>query len=465
MPLTRGKALFEAVAGVNMAMSGAFDHATRAGWDIVPILWAAATPSAPVTRESYETICAEILAGLAAAGPLDAVCLDLHGAMMAEHVEDGEGELLRRIRAILPDVAIAVSLDLHGNITPEMFELADILEGYRTYPHIDMAETGRRTAEALGALLDAPKPWAKAMRVADFLIPIAWQYTGAEPARSLYAMTGDLPEGVATASLFMGFPASDFSACGPSLFVYGPDAAAVSAHADAMIAALNAAEGDFAGRAFAPEDAVREAMAMAAKAQKPIVIADTQDNPGAGGSSDTTGMLRALVACGAEGAALGNFHDPAAAAAAHAAGEGAEITLALGGRSGHPEDAPYEVRVVVERVSDGRVHCTGPFYGGKHLDMGPSACLRIGGARVVVTSHLAQMADRNFFRMVGIEPEEQKILVNKSSVHFRADFEPIAEEILVATAPGAMPLCPSVLPWTRLRREIRLRPHGPVFGK
>ena len=109
------------------------------------------------------------------------------------------------------------------------------------------------------------------------------------------------------------------------------------------------------------------------------------------------------------------------------------------------------------------MHATGPYYGGTHIDMGPSAALRIGGVQVVVTSHVAQMADRNFYRMVGIEPEAQKILVNKSSVHFRADFEPIAEVILIATAPGAMPLCPSSLPWTRLRPGMRVRPLGPVF--
>lgn len=463
MPYMRGPAIREAIQGVNLGMAGAFDFADAAGWEVIPILWTGAVPSAPVTQEAYETIVAEILKGLHEAGPLDGIYLDLHGAMMADHVPDGEGELIARIRKFLPDVPISVSLDLHGNITQNCFDLAQILVGYRTYPHVDMYDTGKRAAKALEDWISAERPWAKARRTTDYLIPIAWQCTEMEPNRSLYQMTRDLPQGVESASLFMGFPASDFDECGPSLYVYGPDPKAVDAHADAMLAALNAAEPAFNGKAYAPEEAVRKAMEIAKTASRPVVISDTQDNPGAGGSSDTTGMLRALVACDAQDAALGNFHDPAAARLAHAAGEGAEITLALGGKSGRPDDSTYTVTAVVETLSDGRVHLTGPFYGGKVLQMGLSACLRIGGVRVVVTSHISQMADRNYYRMVGIEPEAQKILVNKSSVHFRADFAPIAETILVATAPGAMPLCPSSLPWTALREGMKLRPEGPRF--
>lgn len=465
IPFTRGAALREAIRGVNLGMAGAFDFAQTAGWDVVPILWAGAIPSAPVTEAAYEAIAGEIIAGLEQNGPFDAIYLDLHGAMVAAHQPDGEGELLARIRAVHPDLPIACSLDLHGNITKRMFDLSDIMVGFRTYPHIDMADTGYRAAQALQAMVSGGRAWSKAMVAVDYLIPISWQYTNMEPARGLYQMTRDLPEGVATSSLFMGFPASDFEGCGPAAFAYGPDAAAVAGHAQAMATALLAREADFSGQAFSPEDGVRAAMRLAVGAKKPVIIADTQDNPGAGGSSDTTGMLRALIALDAQDAALGNFHDPEAARAAHAAGVGAEIEVALGGRSGVAGDAPFVTRATVAALSDGKVHATGPYYGGTHIDMGPSAALAIGGTRVVVTSHIAQMADRNFYRMVGIEPEAQKILVNKSSVHFRADFEPIAETILVATAPGAMPLCPSALPWTALRKGMRLRPLGPTFGK
>ena len=222
-------------------------------------------------------------------------------------------------------------------------------------------------------------------------------------------------------------------------------------------------EGDFDGRIYSPDEGVRHAMELATRARKPIVIADTQDNPGAGGNSDTTGMLRALVRNNARRAAIGVICDPQSARAAHAAGTGATITLALGGKSGIPGDAPYQESFVVEKLSDGKFVAPGPYYGGRDMDMGPSAALRIGGVRVVVSSRKAQLADQSMYRYVGIEPTEQAILVNKSSVHFRADFEPIAERLLICAAPGAMPADTAALPWTRLRPGIRIRPNGPAF--
>jgi microcystin degradation protein MlrC len=205
-------------------------------------------------------------------------------------------------------------------------------------------------------------------------------------------------------------------------------------------------------------------MELAKRASKPIVIADTQDNPGAGGDSDTTGMLRALVRNGATKAAIGVIVDPEAAQAAHAAGPGAVIRLALGGKSGIPGDAPYDETFIVERLSDGLFAAPGPYFGGSNMNLGPSASLRIGSVRVVVASRKAQLADQAMFRYVGIEPTEQTILVNKSSVHFRADFEPIAEKIIICAAPGAMPADTADLPWTRLRPGLRIKPNGPAFA-
>jgi microcystin degradation protein MlrC len=175
-------------------------------------------------------------------------------------------------------------------------------------------------------------------------------------------------------------------------------------------------------------------------------------------------MLRALVRNKAKKAATGVIYDPASAKAAHEAGVGATVTLALGGKSGIPGDAPYEESFVVEKLSDGQFVAPGPYYGGRDMDMGPSAALRIGDVRVVVSSHKAQLADQAMYRYVGIEPTEQAILVNKSSVHFRADFEPIAEKLLICAAPGAMPADTAALPWTRLRPGIRVKPNGPPFA-
>ncbi|MHB2266018.1 M81 family metallopeptidase [Aliihoeflea sp. PC F10.4] len=463
--ISRGDEIPERCAGVNLCISGFIDYARRAGWELVPLLWTGASPSAHVERETYERIAGEIAERLKAAGQIDGLLLDLHGAMVAEHVDDGEGELIARLRAITgPSVPIAVSLDLHGNVTSQMVEQSDVLVAFRTYPHVDMAETGERTAEQLDRLMTRGKPFAKAFRQLPFLIPIPWQCTMIEPAKSLYEEVRAAETGkVSSASILTGFPAADFEDCLPSVLAYGDTQAAADEAANALEKAFLDREQRFAGKAWEPGEAIAEAMRIGKSASRPVIIADTQDNPGAGGDSDTTGMLRALIAAGAQDAAIGLIVDPQSAARAHEAGEGAEVELSLGGKSNIKGDAPLVATFRVERVSDGRFLAPGPFFGGAALDLGPSACLAIGGVRIVVASYKTQMADREMYRFIGIEPEAQKILVNKSSVHFRADFEPVAETILVATAPGPMALDAADLPFTRLRAGTRLSPMGPAF--
>ncbi|MDP1534392.1 MAG: MlrC C-terminal domain-containing protein, partial [Rubrivivax sp.] len=297
-----------------------------------------------------------------------------------------------------------------------------------------------------------------------FLIPLSAQCTDLEPARSIYAELAALESAdVGTLSFTPGFPAADFPDCGPVVFAYGRHEAAAQAAVARMAALIEAQEGRFDVPVYGAEDAVRRAMAIAEHASKPVVIADTQDNPGAGGDSDTTGMLRALLACGARRAASGVMVDPAAALAAHAAGVGQRIEIALGGKSGIAGDAPLRAFYTVQSLSEGKVDCNGPFSRGARMDLGPSACLAIDGVRIVVASRKTQLADQALYRFVGIEPTQQAILVNKSSVHFRADFTPIAQEILVAKAPGPMTADPSDIPWTRLTRGIRLKPLGRPF--
>jgi len=462
--LVEGAAVVTALRSVNMGMGGFVQEADRRCWTLVPTIWCGANPSAHVTEDAFERIVGRLVEGIRAAGPVDGVYLDLHGAMVAEHVDDGEGEVLDRVRAVIgPAVPLVASLDLHANITPRMVEAADALVAYRTYPHVDMADTGRRSAVHLAHLLTGARA-AKAFRQLPFLIPIEWQYTGMEPCRGLYAELATLEtEPVRTLSFAPGFPAADFEDCGPSVVVYADTQAAADATADRLAARVAAAEAAFAGTAYAPLEGVREAMRLAAGASRPIVLADTQDNPGAGGDGNTTGMVRALVEAGAERAALGLLYDPAAAQAAHAAGPGATVRLDLGGTSGIPGDQPFEATFVVEAVSDGQLIASGPYFGGSHMDLGPCACLRIGGVRIAVGSRKVQMADQAMYRVVGIEPTEQAILVNKSSVHFRADFEPIADAVLVCAAPGPMRVDPATLPFTKLRKGIRLSPKGPAF--
>jgi len=463
-PLLRGDSLFEGVKAMNIPVSGFLLGMTDSRHRLVPLAWAAASPSAHVTENAYERIVGMILDDLKAAMPVDAVYLDLHGAMVTEHLDDGEGELLHRVRAIVGvRVPIVASLDLHANVTRRMQQSADLLIAYRTYPHVDMADTGERVARYLCRLLDgAPRPQLSSIRL-PFLIPLQAQSTMTEPNSAIYAELAKLESPGAALSYTPGFPAADFPECGPVVFAYAEDASLARESARKLWGMVNEAESDYDCPVYDPDDAVKKAMSIAASASRPVVIADTQDNPGAGGDSNTTGMLRALVANRAEHAALGLIDDRIAAQVAHAAGEDAEIEIDLGGQSRIPGDAPFHGRFRVERLSDGKFTCTGPFYRGVSMNIGPCACLRIGGVRVVVASGKPQMADQEMYRFVGIEPTKEKILVNKSSVHFRADFAPIAEIILVAKAPGPMLADLTEFPWKRLAPGIRVTPNGKPF--
>lgn len=465
--MCEGQHLLRVMRGINVGAAGFIEEAESYGWDLVPTIWCAASPSAHVTRDAYERVALKLVEGMTAAlasGPLDAVYLDLHGAMVAEHIDDGEGEILARVRDLIGDLPLVVSLDLHGNITRRSIKLSDAMIAYRTYPHIDMADTGRACAKHLKLMLETKQKFAKAFRQLPFLIPISWQCTNDHPTKGIYEKLAAM-QGAAVPSLSFcpGFPAADFPDCGPSVWAYGATQLDADKAADALVKIIEGHENDFDGRIYTPDEAVRYAMQASRDATKPIVIADTQDNPGAGGDSDTVGMLRALVANDAQRASFGVVYDPASATAAHEAGEGASVRLTLGGKSGIPGDAPYEGTFVVEKLSSGDFIAPGPYYGHRQMTMGPSACLRIGGVRVVVASRKAQLADQAMFRDVGIEPTTEAILVLKSSVHFRADFEPVAQQIIIAAAPGAMPADTAALPWTRLRPGMRVKPMGESF--
>ena len=285
-----------------------------------------------------------------------------------------------------------------------------------------------------------------------------------QPARGVYDLLEALERTeVLCLSFAPGFPASDFPECGPVVWGYGLDQEAVERAVEAVYQRIIAPEEQWAVVFEEAAAAVDHAMALAQSARRPVIIADTQDNPGVGGDSNTTGLLRALLAAGAEQVALGLLYDPAAAAAAHRAGVGADIHLALGGCPQVPGDEPLHGTYRVEALSDGKLVYGGPMMNGKQADLGLTARLRIGGVQVVVTSAKAQLLDRNMYRAVGIEPSDMKILVNKSSVHFRADFAAIAEAIIVARSPGPFIADPSQLPWTRLGAGMRTRPQGPAF--
>jgi microcystin degradation protein MlrC len=452
-----------AMRDVNIPIGGFIRAMEGPRAELIPAIWAGATPAAHVTRDAFERIAAEIL-DAARSGNFDGAYLDLHGAMVCEHNDDGEGALLTSLRAIVgPRVPLVASLDLHANVTRQMLESADALVAYRTYPHEDMAEAGERAAGLMKRLLTRGTRFHRAARRLPFLIPINGMCTMVEPAQGTYAALARAESLQDVALSFApGFPAADFGECGGVVWGYGDDA-----RIESVVAGLNdhivSREAEWVVPFLEPEEAVRQAQAIAAQAAKPVVIADTQDNPGGGGDSNTTGMLRALMNCDAQGAAIGLMVDGAAARTAHAAGAGHDITLALGGQSGVEGDAPFHATFRVEQLSDGYCRYDGPMMNGKETHAGPSARLSLGGVQIVVSTYKDQMLDRNLYRMAGVQPEEMKILVNKSSVHFRADFQPIAQAILVAKAPGPLRADPADFPWTRLAPGMRLRPLGPVF--
>ncbi len=467
----RGQAMVDQLSGINIPVAGFIDAARRVGgasWTLVPSAWAGAIPSSYVTEDAFERIAAAICEDVRAArdrGGLDAIYLDLHGAAVAEHAFDSEGELLARLRAIVgASLPIVASLDLHANVTRRMLDLADALVSYRTYPHVDMADTGALAAELLARRFRAGVKEPTHARRFPYLIPLNAQSTFLEPAQSLYEELKALDrEYGAVLSFCPGFPAADFDECGPVLWGHG-------ARAEAAVEKLYARAAEPAQwrvTVLSARDAVAQALTLAATAHKPVVLADTQDNPGAGGDSNTTGMLHALLAQGAGKrlpgqVALGMMFDPAAGRAAHEAGLGAEIELALGKAvptfTGSQSDAPVRGRFKVLALSDGKVTLKGPMMTGLTVGLGPSACLEIDGIRVAVVSGKKQLLDRELLRMVGIHAEQMRLIVVKSSVHFRADFQPNASHVLVGKAAGPMAADPGDLPWQRLPQAMRARP-------
>jgi microcystin degradation protein MlrC len=457
--LTSGPALFDAVRGINLPAAGFIDEARSLGHELLPLLWCSAQPSGHVTRDAFETISQRLLGLLVQQRSLDAVYLDLHGAMVAEHIDDADGEVLARVRkAIGPGVLLVASLDFHANVSQRMVEQADALVSFRSYPHVDMTETGARTAALLHDLLKAPAR-AKCHRALPFLMPLTSQCTLVEPLRSLMTQARSLERApVMSLCLTPGFPAADVPECGPSVFGFAREAEALERAANALTESALAREHELALDLTSIEAATRLAHDADVPRGRPMVLADTQDNPGAGGNADTTSLLKALVAARVEGVLAGVIWDAASAERAHRAGQGATLELALGAHSGFPGETPLVARFTVERLGDGRFVGTGPFYHGGRFELGPMALLRAGATRIVVASRKQQAADAAMFRHVGAEPADARVLVLKSSVHFRADFGDLASRIVIVEAPGPNLADPSRLPFTRLPAGKRLTP-------
>jgi microcystin degradation protein MlrC len=457
--LARGEALISSLRATSMPIAGAIAAGEAAGVTLVPLTWAAASPAAAVQDEAFERIAAMICADLSVAldqGPLDGIYLDLHGAMVADSFPDAEGELLRRVRAVAGDVPLTISLDPHCNMTAAMVDRVDALVPFRTYPHVDMPFAGGQAMRLLLDRIARGRPWSRAFRQVNFFIPLPAQCTLVPPMSIAMEQRATIGGGIAELGFCFGFPYADFADCGAAIAAYADTQNAADAAADALLSWIDGNEATFGIDALPAADAVAQAISIARSASRPAVIADGQDNPGGGGHGDTTMILAELIAQQASGAVLGMINDAESAAACHAAGVGATIVLRLGGKS---DGVPLDVTATVERLTDGRFTGTGPMARGNQIALGPTALIRVApGVQVILVSVKMQALDQALFTHIGIEPAACRILVLKSTVHFRADFGPLAEAVLLATAPGPVVLDPADLPFQHLRPGLRRRP-------
>ena len=452
--LRYGGEILEAYRDTGTCLGGMIDGAAARGVTLVPSLAAAASPAGRVLKSFYAETRERLLADLRAAGPLDGVLLDLHGAMVVEGIDDGEGDLLQAVRGAVGSVPIAVTLDFHANVTRAMVETATLLHGYKTYPHVDMDARGREAALRLADVAGGRLRPTVAFRQPPMLPPIAGQATARGPMRRLYDLADAMERrpGVISISVFAGFPLADIHDAGLSIYVATDrDQALADALADELAEAAWALRREFLHTALSVKDAVARALALDGR---PVVLADIADNTGGGAAGDTTGILRELLRVGARSATVACLWDPPAARACAEAGVGATVSLAVGGRIDPRHGAPLAVTGRVRTLSDGRFVHRGPMCRGLEGRLGTTAVLDVNDVKIILISHRWQTLDPEMIRFVGIDPAAEKLLVVKSSVHFRAAFEPIARAILEVDAPGLSSSNLGRFPFARVRRPI-----------
>jgi microcystin degradation protein MlrC len=453
-----GEAARRAIAGTGSAIAAMLELAEAAGADIDVPLAGNAWPSGPVDTAAYEQM-AERIVGAVARG-CDGVLLDLHGAMVAQHLDDGEGELLRRIRAAAPGIPIGVALDMHTNLSDAMGEHSTVIAGYQTYPHVDMHGTGQRAGRALLAQLQGRAMPSMAWGRRPMLPHVMRQGTHDGPNRALQARCREMEaEGALCATVFVGFPNADVPFAGLSaVVVTDGDAALARRWCDELLDQAWAQRGGFV---FQPEplaESLARAQSLALTAPGPVVLLDHCDNCASGGTMDTMHVLGAMLDAQLQEAIAFAVFDPAAAQAMHAAGLGAELTLLLGGHLDMPaiglRGAPRVVTGRVSALSDGRYRNLGPMAAGEPNAMGPSAVLDVGGVRIAVISRHVEPHDLAAFHALGLQPDQARFVMLKSRVHWRAGLGPLAAHIVECNGAGVCTSDYAALPFEKLRRPM-----------
>lgn len=445
--LDRGPAILERHAGAGTVIGGFLDG--LAGAEPVPLAVAGAWPCGPAPAETIETLLADLDAAMAAAGPLDGVLFDLHGAMVARGCEDPEHAALALVRERVGDVPVAAVLDLHGNPSPEAVGLCDAVVGYDTYPHVDMRERG---AEAAGLLRSGRALGTVVAKVPLLSSPLA-QATDAEPMAGLLARARSVAASdrrLARISLLPGFPYSDVPRAGFSVVVTADAAAGARAAEAAMELAdeVSARREEFAVERPPPAEAV----ALAVEAEAPVVIADVADNVGGGAPGDGTVLLAELLARGATGA-LVQIADPEVARRAAELGVGARLDAQVGGKADGRHGPPVRVRGRIERVGDGGFTSSSTWMSGRSFTLGATAVVSVQGVTLVITEHAVPPFHADGLLALGIDPGRMRIIVAKGAIAWRAAFGALARTVVEADTPGICPADPS-------RLERRTEPAG-----
>jgi microcystin degradation protein MlrC len=434
--LLYGDELFEQFDGTKTPAGGIIDGCKRHGFELIPTVFASATPSGKITADAFDTIVSGILDGIRQAGDIDAVVLHLHGAGVSEKDPDIEGHVLEAVRRIVGTKPVVSTFDLHANYTQRMVRNADLLIGYDTYPHVDGYERGLEAVDLTARMLDGTLEPSKAFRQPPMLPALQAQFTGRYPMQKLIAEAHRM-EAIAeveTITVAAGFPWSDIPEAGMSFIVTTNNNQALADHLAQELhdMAWNMRR-DFLVRPMPVREALQYVVAASAT---PIVLADIGDNPGGGAPEDGTYILQAILASELSGGVLAMIWDPEAVEKAVAAGEGQVVELNLGGHTDDLHGTPLHIQGRVKGLSDGTFVNEGPMGTGAASDMGATAVFDIGGNDVIVTSKRLQPLDLQVYKSLGIDLASKRFIVVKSSVHYRAAHEPIAAEIIELDTPG-----------------------------
>jgi microcystin degradation protein MlrC len=458
--LLSGPAAIEHYRGTGTCMGGYLAVAEEIGAEVVVPLCASAPPSGPVDHEAYETMCRMITEAVAQGG-FDALWLDLHGAMVAERFDDGEGELLRRIRAIDPSVPICVAYDMHANFFDAMVDTTQVLTGYHTYPHIDQRQTAERSARALLRVIRSGVTPTAAWGRAPMLPHVMAQGTHRFPNRDLQAKCAEWEASgrALAASLFVGFPHADVANAGLSAVVVTENNKAdAQVMVDELLGMAWQAREQFLFEIEPLDRSVARAKALGQDGALPVVMLDHYDNCASGGTMDTTDTLREILRQGLEDVVFFGIYDPEAVQQAVAAGVGARVTLTIGAKLPMPQlpvaSSPLTVTGTVQTISSGDFRLKGGLTPGLRVYMGTTVVLDTGKVQIVLLSRHIEPTAQEMLQVLGIDPARKKYVAIKSRVHWRADIGKIAREIVECAGVGVCTSDYGQLTFRKVQRPV-----------